>query len=115
MRYTVPAPRDAAWRHQPHHHQDAALTESALDLSRLALHKEINAGVLVGQNVEEGVLELAELLVASAGDGDGLALAGGGILFDEVFDVIVVDVVCERVVSVSTEVGSGAQRAGPRR
>lgn len=74
--------------------QGIELTETALDFTCFALNKEIDALVLVLQDVEEGVFELGQLVLASPGDGDCLALSRGGVLLDEVFDIVVVYVVC---------------------
>lgn len=42
------------------------LTESALDLSSFALHKQINPLMLVREDVKESILKLNQLIVTSA-------------------------------------------------
>lgn len=74
--------------------QGIELTKTAVDFTCFALNKEIDALVLVLQDVEQGVFELGQLVLASTGDGDCLALPRGGVLLDEVFDIVVVYVVC---------------------
>lgn len=83
------------------------LTMSALNLSRFALHKEVNPLMLVGKNVEEGILKLHKLIITTTRNRHGFSLTGSGVLFDKVFDVVVVDIVCSNV--------SIGQRAIPRR
>lgn len=46
------------------------------------------------QDLVEVILEAQSFEVGLAGYGDGLAFAWGGVLFDDLFDVVVVDVVC---------------------
>ena len=70
------------------------LTESSLDLAGLASYKQVDAVVLVGEDVEEGILKLEELVVAAAGHRHGLALSGCCLVLDEALDIVVVDVVC---------------------
>lgn len=82
------------------------LTESSLNLACFASHKQIYAMVLVGQNVKERILEILELIVAFSGYRYGLAFARRGIFFDEVLDIVVINVICNCV--------SRLQRAIPR-
>lgn len=65
-----------------------------LDLSRLALYKQVNAKMLLLEDEVEVGLKSLSLLVAATGHGDRLAFARCGALFDKVFDVVVVNVVC---------------------
>lgn len=66
-----------------------------LYLPRLALNKQIDPMMLLLQYQKQIILELPRFVVyAAAGHCDCFSLAGGGALFDEVFDVVVVDVVC---------------------
>lgn len=53
--------------------------------------------VLIGENMEEGILEVVELIIAFAWHGDCLAFSRRGILLDEMLDVVVVNVVCDCV------------------
>jgi hypothetical protein len=50
--------------------------------------------VLLFQDLVEVILEAKGLDVGLAGYGDSLAFAGGGVFFDDLFDVVVVDIVC---------------------
>jgi hypothetical protein len=65
-----------------------------LYLSRLAFYEQINATVLFFEYVVEVVFESLCNEVVLAGDGDGLSLCWSRPLFNEVFDIVVVDVIC---------------------
>jgi hypothetical protein len=65
-----------------------------LNLPRLALHEQIYATVLFFEYEVEVVFERLCDKVGLAGDRNGLALCWSRPLFNEVFDVVVVDVVC---------------------
>ena len=69
-------------------------TKSVLYLPRLAFHEQINAIVLFFQDVIKVVLEPEGFDVGLARYGNSLALAWCGVFFDNMFDVVVVDVVC---------------------
>lgn len=49
--------------------------------------------MLLGEQVEQVALELAAVKVWLAGNGHSLAIARGGVFLDEVFDLVVVDVI----------------------
>jgi hypothetical protein len=70
-----------------------ALTKTSPDLTGFALHEKVDALVLIGQDVEESIFEFGLFAVTGAGNGDTLAFPGSGIFFDEVLDIVVVDVV----------------------
>lgn len=70
--------------------------QPALDFPALAAHEEIDAVMLLCQNIEEGVAECALGALALAWDGYSLVRARRRLVFDEVFKVVVVDVVCKR-------------------
>lgn len=69
-------------------------TQTALDFARLAAHKKVDALMLAGEDVEQLVLELVAVHVWLTGNGHGFAIAGGGVLLDEVLNLVVVDVIC---------------------
>lgn len=50
--------------------------------------------MLLGKHAVQLVLELVAVEVGLAGDGHGLAISRGGVLLDEMLDLVVVDVVC---------------------
>lgn len=76
------------------------LTQSSLNLRDLALDEQTNSHVLLSQNVEEVVFEGGKLIVGSAWHGDCLAMAGRCVFFDEGLDVVIINVVCEGLVSI---------------
>lgn len=49
--------------------------------------------MLVSEDLKKRILHFGEFLVASSGNGNCLALAWRGVFFDELLDVIIVDVV----------------------
>ena len=50
--------------------------------------------MLFFQDLVEVIFEAQGFEVGLAGYGDSLAFAWGGVLFDDLFDVVVVDVIC---------------------
>lgn len=73
------------------------MLQPALDLAALAAHEEVDAVMLLCQNIEEGVAECALGALALAWDGYGLVRAGRRLVLDKVFEIVVVDVICRRV------------------
>jgi hypothetical protein len=84
------------------------MVQSPLDLAALASHEEVDAIMLLCQNIEEGIAECALGAFALAWDRYGLVRAGRSLVLYEVFEVVVVDVICGR-----TCVSGGL--SGPRR
>lgn len=72
------------------------MLQSPLNLAALAPHKEVDAIMLLRQDIEEGVAECALGALALAWDGYSLVRARRRLVFDEVFKVVVVDIVCKR-------------------
>lgn len=50
--------------------------------------------MLLRENLEQLIFEMAAIDIRLPGDGNGLAVARGGVLFDEMLDFVVVNVVC---------------------
>lgn len=73
--------------------QPILLTKPVLYLSRLALHKQINALVLLFQYQVQLALELLRDVVSATRHRYRFALAGRRALLDEVLDVVIIDVV----------------------
>jgi hypothetical protein len=69
-------------------------TYPVLYLPRLAFYEQIYATVLFFEYEVEAVFEVLCNGVGLARDGNGLALCRSCPLFNEVFDIVVVDVVC---------------------
>ena len=82
-------------------HPHPKLTESAPDLTRFALHEEIDAVVLLLQDQEQRVLELLEFVVMATRYCDTFAFATRRLLLDEMLDIVIIDVVYEPTVSAS--------------
>jgi hypothetical protein len=72
------------------------MLQPPLDLATLAPNKEVDAIVLLRQDMEEDVSECALGALALAWDRYGLVRAGRRLVLDEVFEVVVVDVICGR-------------------
>jgi hypothetical protein len=83
-------------------------TKPVLYLPRLAFYEQIYATVLFFEYEVEVVFELLCNGVGLTGDGNGLALCRGRPVFNEVLDIVVVDVVC-----VSTSVDRPEVLGGP--
>jgi hypothetical protein len=69
--------------------------QSTLYLPALALNKQVDAIMLRFQNFEECVSKRLLSRIALAWNRQGFPGAGGGMAFYQVFEVIVVDIVCE--------------------
>ena len=65
-----------------------------LNLPRLAFYEQVYATVLFFKYEVEVILKILRNGVGLARNRDGLALSRGRPLFNEVFDIVVVDVVC---------------------
>lgn len=76
------------------HPADYNHTKPVLYLPRLAFYEQVYATVLFFEYEVEVVFEIVCKGVGLARNRDGLALSRGRPLFNEVFDIVVVDVVC---------------------
>lgn len=70
-----------------------SLTQPSLNLASLASHKQIDALMLVAQNIVQRLLKVSRSFISSTGYRDGFAVTGCGILLDEILDLFVVNVV----------------------
>jgi hypothetical protein len=73
------------------------LTQSALNLARLALDKEADAIMLLDKYAEQKILEtrLGFILLAGNGNGYGFPPARGSVVFNQGFDAVVIDIFCK--------------------
>lgn len=55
--------------------------------------------MLILENVKQSIFKFDVLLVVATGNGYGFALAGGGAILYEVFDFVVVNVICAMKIS----------------
>lgn len=74
----------------------------------LALHEQINAVVLFFQDVVKVILEAQSFDVGLARYSNGLAFAWGGMFLDDLFNIVVVDIICA-----ATSVGRSRLLGGP--
>lgn len=72
--------------------------QPTFDFSTLAPYKAIDARVLFVEHIVEGIPELPLDRVALSRDGEGSPGPGRGLVFDQVFEVVIVDVVWKQSV-----------------
>lgn len=72
------------------------LTDSAPDFSSFTFHEEVNSAVLILQDAEQSVLKFNELRIASPWHRNTLSLTGSCLFFDEMFNVVIVNIICRK-------------------
>ena len=71
------------------------MIQTSFDLARLALHKQVDPLMLIEQQSIQFIFEgaLVPLFIVSARDGDGFCVGRGSSEFDEMLELVVVDVI----------------------
>lgn len=70
------------------------MVQSSFYLAAFAAYEQVYAVVLRLQNLEEGISEGSLGALALSWYRNGFVCAGRGLMFDQVFEVVIVDVVC---------------------
>jgi hypothetical protein len=82
------------------------MLQSPSDLSAFATNEQVDAIMLNLEDLEETVSKGRFGAFTLAGNGDGFVGTGSGVVFYEIFKIIVIDVVCDAW-SVATVQGDG--------
>jgi hypothetical protein len=71
----------------------ANMTQSSFNLATLAPYEQVDSIVLGFEDLQEGVPEGALGALALAGDRDGFIRTGSRLMLDQIFEIVIVDVV----------------------